>query len=360
MRVRHLTPISRRTLLCLGLLLTALLGEVHAAPRLSRSDFYRYSTYVKQHMAAPADAAALPFPGLEGAARTDTVVVDEDRLSMAARSLQSLEDFLVREWKRTQSFSANQYLTAARSYRDVGEYDEALRWYRRASRNRRDTSARGPELRREMFAVAVLSGDSLQVTEELLNLTGLSELADDGGAVELAFRWLLVNDDRNNLDHLLAKLDGHLDEQPVSTRFWYAYTMAARGDRDACLAALVGILGAADGIDGLDADRRGWVLRTYADLHYLAGLRDDALRLYNLLADVAAPEVGGWARYQLANHHFIAGEYDAAGDIYDTFCGLDEATGWRERACEMATLVRSLDGIRKEGEPYGTDVIHTR
>jgi tetratricopeptide (TPR) repeat protein len=343
-----------------ALLLITVVGDLQAAPRLSRSDFYRYRTWVRAHEAiVDAPAPALPFPGAVGVVSNDTLAIEEGRLLTAAKSLGVLEDFLVREWKRAGAFTADQNLSTARSYRDVGEYDEALVWYRRAASASGGASSLGPEFRHETFAVAVVSGDSLQVTRELLNLVGLKDLSGDERTVELAVRWLVAVGDESNLDHLMRKVESQLSALGTRLQFWHAYVQAVEGDRDGCLTSLDRLLHRAGAAEGLPRDQREWILRTYADLHYLADRRDDALRLYNLLAELEG-EAGGWGRYQLANHHLLAGDYAAAGELYESFCDRSARGTWVARACEMAVLTAQLDEIRKEGEPYGTDVIHGR
>jgi len=358
-----LHPLRHNTLIAACgalLLLTTIVGDLQAAPRLSRSDFYRYRTWIRAEASqANESARALPFPGVAGVVITDTLDIEAGRLMTAARSLVVLEDFLVREWKRAGSFSADQNLSTARSYRDVGEYDEALKWYRRAGQAVGGSSKRAPELRHETFAVAVMSGDSLQVTRELLNLVGLKNLSREEPTVELAVRWLVAAGDERNLDHLMTKVEAQLKGLSPRLYFWRAYVQALDDDRDGCLASLEAILHRTGAAKQLERGQREWILRTYADLHYLAGRRDDALRLYNLLAELDG-DAGGWGRYQLANHHLLAGEYAAAREIYDGFCDGTTQGTWTARACEMAALTAQLDEIRKEGEPYGTDVIHGR
>ncbi len=345
--------------LAIALLSLIAVGDLQAAPRLSRSDFYRYHTWVKIHQDHAGDVeAVLSFPGLSMAVQRDTMAMSSDRLLTATRSLLVLEDFLVREWKRAEAFSPEQNITTARSYREVGEYAEALRWYRRAEANPGAT-ADDADLRQEIFAVAVMTGDSLQVTRELLNLVGRKDLARYESTVETAVRWLVVSGDEQNLDHLMRKIEVQMSGLGPRLWFWYAYVQAVRDDRDGCLASLRRLMARTGAPEQLSGEQRGWVMRTYADLHYLAGFQDDALRLYILLAELDGVD-GDWGRYQVANQHLLAGEYAQAGAIYSSFCTDSEHTSWAGRACEMATLVSQLDEIRKEGEPYGTDVVHSR
>ena len=342
------------------LLTSGLVGDCRAASSLSRSEINRYQCWITaQKTGAGGVPSSVPFPGLivEDSQRSSNMT--GDRLLTAARSLLVREDFLVREWKRTESFSGEQHVATARSYRDVGEYDEAMRWYRRAETKPGSAAADDPDLRQEIFAVAVLTGDSLQVTRELLNLVGRQDFTRFESTTETAIRWLVATGDQRNLDHLIQKIESQMTGLGAGLWFWHAYVQAVRGEREACLISLRRILARTGAEDRLSPMQRGWVLRTFADLHYLDGRHDDALTLYALLAELPGDD-GDWGRYQLANAHFLAGEYALAQALYSTFCEQGDRTSWADRACTMATLVAQLDAIRKEGEPYGIEVVHAR
>jgi len=343
-----------------AILLLTLVSDTMAASRLKRSDFYRYRSLAAGYVSAIQDSAPqLQYP--DGMILTENNLVDlrRGRLMSAARSLLNVEDILIREWNRNSQFTTDQSLTTARSYRDVGEFGEALKWYRRALHRGQVDDPGSAELRREMFSTAVLSADSLQVTEEFLNLMGLADLRKVESTLELAFRWMIVEDHGRNLDHLMAKVVGQIDGLGPRIRFWYSYVLAMRSDRGACLDHLLRLM-AEPGVSGqLEPQQLGWVLRTIPDILYLEQGRDDALRLYHTLEELPG-ETGAWARYQLANGYFLAGDYTAARQLYGEFCNDQTQTSWRARACDMAAMVDQLASIQQEGVPYGTDSIHTR
>lgn len=350
---------SCSTAACAALLL--LIGSVtdlRAAPTLKRSDFYRYRAWVAARDAVPASPDPVLFPYGE-VAPADGIDLVPDKLGTAARSLVTLEDVLVRDWTTAKSFSPDQTLGTARAYRDVGEHDAALTWYRRSAQSRGSAAALPADVRREMFACAVLSGDSIQVTTELLNLVGLARLEPVTDTLELAFRWMVVRDAGRNLDLLMDKVEGQLELLGPRVRFWCAYAHALRDEREECLGQLLRLVADADAPRALRPDQADWVLRMIPDILYLQDRRDDALRLYAALA-ASSGEGGAWARYQLANMHLLAGEYGRAQALFGELCDAEAESGWRARACFLAGVTDRLALIREGGETYGIDGLHRR
>lgn len=355
---RHLRRYARATLGAVLLLLGGGLTDLWAAPTLKRSDFYRYHRWVETRAGQPDSVSRSLFSLDEPAAAAGLDLVP-DRLGTAARSLVTLEDQLVRNWTDTKAFTAAQCLDAARAYRDVGEHAAALTWYRRSAQARGSASSVPAEVRHEMFASAVQTGDSLQVTVELLNLVGLASLAPVDRTVELAFRWLAVRDDGRNLKLLLDKVDGQLANLGPRNRFWAAYAHALREERDACLAQLLRLLADPAAPGELAPSQSDWALRTIPDLLYLDGRRDDALRLYAALSE-GRGDGAAWARYQVANMHLLAGDYGRARPLFAEICDAEAEGGWRARACALAGLTDRLASIREGGETYGLDALHRR
>ncbi|HPF33928.1 MAG TPA: hypothetical protein P5571_06065 [Candidatus Krumholzibacteria bacterium] len=356
---RHLRRCWRTAALAVLLLVAGGVNELHAAPTLKRSDFYRYRVWVDARAAQPDTAPTALFPAGEAADADGAPSLAPDRLDTAARSLITLEDMLVRNWTEARKATAEDCLDAARSYRDLGEHGAALTWYRRSAQARGLGSALPADIRREMFSSAVMTGDSLQVTVEVLNLVGLPELRPVVDTVELAFRWLVVHDGAANLDLFMQKVDGQLELLGPRVRFWAAYVHAMRGERHAALAQLLRLVGDAASPAALTPAQSDWVLRTVPDLLYLLDRRDDALRLYATLAE-GRGEGAVWARYQVANQHLLAGDYERARPLFDEVCDAQAVGTWRARACALAGLVGRLAAVREGGESYGIDGIHGR
>ncbi len=353
-------PIQRAFLLGTAILLLVITSDSMAAARLKRSDFYRYRTWATDYASSAVQSInTAHFPDASSRTPDDDLSNNQGRLMTAARSLLVVEDVLIREWSKSRRFTSDQSLATARSYRDVGEFAEALRWYRRSSLRQADSNNDSGDIRREMFATAILSADSLLVTEEFLNLVGRVDLTEVEPTLELAFRWMIAEDHGKNLDLLMRKTKGQIETLGPNVQFWYAYVQAMRQDRMACLKGLLSLLEAKDYASELAPVQVGWVLRTIPDILYLEQKRTDALRLYHVLEELPG-ETGSWARYQLANGYFLAGDYIEAQSLYSEFCSDPARTSWHARACNMAAMMDQLASIQQEGVPYGTDSIHTR
>ena len=353
-------PVQRAFLLGTAFLLLVIASDSMAAPRLKRSDFYRYRSWATDFASSHVQTiTTAKFPDASSTNHDDDLSSGQGRLMTAARSLLVVEDVLIREWSKSRRFTPDQSLATARSYRDVGEFAEALRWYRRSSLRHRDSNNDSGDIRREMFATAILSADSLLVTEEFLNLVGRTDLSKVEPTLVLAFRWMIAEDHGKNLDLLMRKTEGQIEKLGPNVQFWYSYVHAMREDRTACLKSLLNLLSAKDFSTELAPVQVSWVLRTIPDILYLEQKRDDALRLYPALEELPG-ETGSWARFQLANGYFLAGNYNKAQSLFSEFCSDPASTSWHTRACNMAAMMDQLASIQQEGVPYGTDSIHTR
>lgn len=326
-----------------------------AAPSLSRLDIMSYSQWLQSDAAAATRTDLYPggqeLESLKGPHQVD-------RRILAARAMSYRSESLERAWDRSEFESEDQSLATARALRELGEYADALGWYRTARHNRSVTAA-DPTLDAEIFACAVLTADSLAVFEELLSLVGRSELDERDDQLELAFRHYAGRRDATNLEFLRSKVAGRLDTAPPRIRFWYAYTLANVRQHADALPVVLALVHHAEIVSELEPWQRRWVVRALPDLLYLSDRPADAYRLYELLAAVDTGAEGLWARYQLANRFLLSGEYDLAASIYDESCAESEPAPWQQRACALAETARRLAVIRKEGERHGTDGIHS-
>jgi hypothetical protein len=282
-----------------------------------------------------------------------------ERRILAARAMSIRSEAVERAWDRSDFEGTFQSLNTARALRELGDYPAALEWYRTARHNA-TVPAPGPDLDTEIFACAVLTGDSLSVIQELLNLVGLSDLDRRGPHLELAFRHYTGQRDTTNLDFLCSKVAGRLDETSPRVHFWYAYTQAAAGRNGEAQDALLALVRDGGSVRELEPWQAHWVARALPDLLYLNDRTQDAYRLYELLATTGSAPEGLWARYQLANRFLLSGEYDLAADIYRESCDVSEPAPWQQRACALVETAERLAVIRKEGVRHGTDGIHSR
>ncbi len=328
---------------------------VFAAEGLSRAELLGYSQWL-QALHGPESKTALYPIGL-----TQTTIENEsyDRRLSAARALITYDESIGRAWNSTDFATEIQCLNNARASREILDYRQAMRWYRTAARARGSLNSNG-EIAREMFATAIMIGDSLQVLEEMLNMVGMPQLEDRSDAIVLAYRHYLSQRDDKNLGHLMEKVDTQLDDLPLEVHYWHAFSLSYLSRGSEALPLLKTIARDARLTDKLNRDQIAWFVRALPDYLYLQDRRHDALRLYRLLAVREDLDVGRWARFQIANDLLLDGLYEAAEPLLQEACNAAEPTGWQLRACELAGTVAAMNEVKKEGVRYGTDGLHVR
>lgn len=330
-------------------------SQVFAAKGLSRAELIGYSQWL-QALHGPETQTALYPSGL-----TQSTIENESygrRLS-AARALLTYDESLERAWNRTEFATEIQCLNNARASCEILDFHQAIQWYRTAARARGSLNTNGV-IAREMFATAIMTGDSLQVLEEMLNMVGLPRLKDRAEAIVLAYRHYLYERDDKNLGHLMEKVETQLDELPAEIHYWHAFSLSYL-DRDTeALPLLETIARDARLTEKLTRDQIVWFVRALPDNLYLQDRRHDALRLYRLLAVREDLDVGRWARFQIANDLLLDGLYEAAEPLLQEACNAPEPKGWQLRACELARTVAALNEVKKEGVRYGTDGLHVQ
>ncbi len=248
-------------------------------------------------------------------------------------------------------------LALARNYRLLTEYDHALELYREVLGSRPE-----PGIAVEAFATAVLHGDSLQVTRELLNIVGASGLAERAGEVELGYRYLLSRGSSKDLELLMQKVDAQPQPMPARIRFWHSFAHGRLGHDEAMLYHLRLLLAEKPDLAGLPAMAGGWVAGIVPDLLLGLGRIDQAAEHYELLAKVGPRSRRDWGRHQLGNIRLLQGDYAAARACLENIsnAGDEDRRQWRRRVAMLADAAARLDRIRKEGEPYGTADLHDR
>ena len=254
--------------------------------------------------------------------------------------------------ERVRGGTAFQAVSLARSYWNLSEYDSSLVWYERAAR-RDTTAAYHEDIGRESLAAAIALGDSLLITQMLLNTIGTSRLEGREEELALAYRYLLAERNTHELELLVSKLARNEDRMGPRLRYWHAFALTSLGRWDRALDQLQRLLAGGGLSHGLGRLQRCWVLTTVPDLLFLLGRGAEARPLYAQLTESELPELQGWAAYQLGNLDFLAMKYDRARLAYVRLCGSEETGAWRERACAMAELAELLAAIKTEGEAYG-------
>jgi tetratricopeptide (TPR) repeat protein len=254
--------------------------------------------------------------------------------------------------QRVRGASTFQAVSLARSYWGLSEYDSALVWYERAAH--RDTSSDYlGDIGRESLAAAVALGDSLLITQTVLNTIGTSELEGRGDELILAYRYLLTHMDTHELELLVSKLDNVTWEMKPLLRFWHAFALVSLERWEPALQQLKQLLGGGGLSQGLNRWQRCWVLTTVPDLLFQLNQASAARPLYEQLAASELPEIQGWAIYQLGNLDFVSMNYARARVSYTRLCAETGALPWQERACALARLAEIMSDIKTEGEAYG-------
>ncbi len=330
-------------------------GTVRAAGGLSRTEVIGYTQWL-QTMAAPEEAPSLYPLGMT----EEEIIADTfDRRLTAARALIDYRETTSRAWNVTDFSSEHQSLNLARGSRTVLDFEGALQWYRTAVRALEPVSPDGV-LTREILATAIMSGDSLQVLEQLLNVVGGSDLNDRSEAVVLAYRHYLIERDETNLGLLMEKVEKQLTRLPAEIVYWHAFALVQRQRRAEAVPLLEQLARDARLAESLGHDQVVWFVQALPDNLLLLDRQRDALRLYQLLGALAETAPGRWARYQLANAYLVDGQYDQAELLFAEACDVSDPSPWQVRSCSLAETTAALAKIRKEGERHGTDDIHAR
>lgn len=359
-KTRSLIVISFTACLCL-----MLAGDASAAlRRLSRLEVISYRTWVKNLQPDETDDEQVIsyYPGFEKV-QPEWAKKPQGRMQAAVRSVVAIEDVLIREWEKSKNITSEQALGVARSYRLASEYDTAMNWFDRAMNDGDMDYPPAPGLAEEIFATAILSGDSLIVTRQLLNTIGYSDLTGYDNTLILAFRHLLAQSDSLNLRLLQDKVDGQQRKLQPEALYWFAFTLSFNNRYQECLGVLRALVTSGDHSRALTLEQKQWVLRSIPDLFYVLGYADQAQPLYQALATGQAEQAGDagdWARYQTANLLYIDGDYEGAWIYYQAFLAMEPNRPWQRRAKEMANIFVELKELRKEGVPYGIDDVHLR
>jgi tetratricopeptide (TPR) repeat protein len=329
-------------------------GEVRASGGLSRTELRGYAHWLLA-LADTTDA-----PRLYPLGRTEAEIVADsfDRRLTAARALIDYEATTSRAWEAGDFRNEMQSLNHARSSREILDFEGALAWYRTALKARGARGLDGP-LAREIFATAIMSGDSLQVLEQLLNVVGGADLSDRVPAVVLAYRNYLHERDATNLALLMDKVEAQLDKLPPEVSYWHAFALVHLDRRAEAVPLLEALARESDLVSEMSPAEVAWFVRALPDNLLLLDRRRDALQLYQLLGAAAETEPGRWARYQIANAFLLEGRYEEAQPLFAEACDAVEPAPWQVRSCSLAETAAALAEIRKEGERHGTDGIHT-
>ena len=330
-------------------------GTALAAKSLTRAEVTGYSQWLGV-LAEDADAPQL-YP--LGKTEAEIAAESHERRLAAARALIDYDASAIRAWNAADFRNEFQSVNHARGSREILDFDGALQWYRTALQARAPRVADGV-LTREIFATAVMSGDSLQILEQLLNLVGVADLKDRSAAVVLAYRHYLHERDRTNLDLLMEKVAPQLAQLPTEIVFWHAFCLIHLERRAEAEPLLERLACDATLAAALAREQVEWFVQALPDNLTLLDRHRDAHRLYRLLGARADTPAGRWARYQLANAYLLEGRYDQAAPLYAEACDAAEPASWQIRACALAETATALEEIRKEGERYDTDDMHDR
>jgi len=244
-------------------------------------------------------------------------------------------------------------LSNARNYTNLSEYDSALVWYQVAASL--DTAGHfRREIGRESLAAATAGRDSLGMARHLTNTLGTVDIIGREGEIILAYRWSLINQDIETVDHLIQLVEAQQANLTDRLRFWHAYALNWRAQRSLCLTHLKVLLQSGGLSRDLSETQRAWVLVAVPDLFFLAGNQYTAAEFYTVIKRSEIGRLRSWGEFQLANIDFLNGRYASANAGFSKVSDGKRYGSWQDSAREMVDIATELERIRKEGEPYGT------
>ena len=249
-------------------------------------------------------------------------------------------------------------LANARNYVNISEFDSALVWFDTAAEldNSHNFTR---EISRERLAAAAANRDSLAMLTCITNTVGGSTITGHESEYIQALRWLLVHEDSESVDLVLAKIKSEANVLTDRLRFWVAFSLAWRENRAESMAHLRILIGSGGLSRDLTEKQRSWVLFAIPDFFFLDGDSASAQSLYRILKNSPLPELSTWARYQIANMDFLEGRYLRASEGYKRVCDAKRLGSWQDQACEMTLIASEIERIKSEGEPYGAGSFYT-
>jgi len=325
-------------------------GPARADGGLTPLTILGYGCWVQDLAAAEADSVPLRLYPLGRSPQEALLQGRPERLAATVRELRARERALTDAWDAAPYRTESSALAAARGYREVGEYEQALKWYGIAQLATGAALPVGP-LAHEMFATAVLSGDSLRIDERFRDLMASGDLVASEGAAVVAYRHYLVRHDRTSLRRLLALGSGQAERLTPSLLFWQSYGLVADGRRAESVPLLQRLVAGACEATDLEGWQRVWVARALPDGLYMADDVGAAAVLYGMLAVQPAGEAPLWASYQLANAALRDGDFAGAAELYRRSAGAAPAEAWQLRAVALAGTAEQLIGTGKGGAP---------
>ena len=323
-------------------------GPARAADGLTPLTILGYGCWVQDLAAAAADSVPLRLYPLGRSPQEALLQGRPERLAATVRELRARERALTDAWDAAPYRTESSAVAAARGYRDVGEYEAALQWYGTAQRAAGLALPVGP-LAHEMFATAVLWGDSLRIDERFRDLMASGDLAASEGAAVVAYRHYLTRNDRTSLRRLLALASGQADRLTPALLFWQSYGLVADGRRAESVPLLLRLVAGAGAGAAADLEgwQRVWVARALPDGLFMADDSGAAAILYGMLAVQPAGEAPLWASYQLANFALRDGDFAGAAELYRRSAGAAPAAAWQLRAVALAGTAEGLIGVGK-------------
>ena len=294
-----------------------------------------------------------PFdlPGWEG---EETRAYRHLSISKAINELE--EEWLLRGETKTKSTLVA--LANARNYVNLSEFDSALVWFDKAT-ILDDEQNFTREISREKMATAAANRDSLAMLTCITNTVGRSTITGHEAEYILALRWLLIHNDAESVDLVLAKIETDDSVLTDRLRYWVAYSLAWREKRTESMAHLRVLIGSGGLSRDLTEKQRSWVLFAIPDFFFLEGDNVSSMILYKLLVNSPLPELSTWARFQIANMDFLAGRYLRASEGFKRVCDAFRLGSWQDQACEMMNVAKEIERIKSEGEPYGAGSFYT-
>ncbi len=322
-------------------------GPVRADEDLTPLTILGYGCWVQDLAVAVADSVPSRLYPLGLSPQEALAQGRPERLVAMSRELQVREHAMTDAWDAASYKTEASALAAARAYRDVGAYAQALQWYGVAQQAAGLALPAGP-LAHEMFATAVLAGDSLRTDERFRDLLASGDLPANEGAAVIAYRHYLIRNDRVNLRRLIALASCQTDRLTPDLLFWQSYCLVADGRRAETVPLLLRLVSGAQNTAQLEGWQRVWVARALPDGLYMADRGGAAAILYGMLAVQQAGEAPLWASYQLANFALRDGDFSGAAALYRRSAGAAPVAAWQLRAVALAGTAEQLSDVGKE------------
>lgn len=232
------------------------------------------------------------------------------------------------------------YISYANLYATLGEYGNSLQLLKSAHK----TSPEDTSLFYMMLEMSAASNDSTLFIEQLLNITGRSNLAGLESSIDLIFSELIKNNDEKNLKFMLDKTSSRLSELGPVVEYWYAVIDYTEEDYDSSLIHIFNIIKTAE---SLNSEYKQWIINAIPKMLFLQSDFKSAQGFYQLIATNSDNNLDkANATKMLARINLLTGNYGAASTENIANFAVEQE------------LARELLTLEENGVSYGIDNLY--